>query len=127
MGMMEQTDNLLRQLSETLEQFKKDSGKEPTLVVVSAEIFAKIMPALENVKHDKNYSEGKLGSVTVKSDFLVQDDNIIVTRPPEWNDKFPLYEFLPAIPPFETLYQKKRKALKEKMKDFLKRSKRNEI
>jgi hypothetical protein len=98
--MMEQTDNLLRQLSETLEQFKKDSGKEPTLVVVSAEIFAKIMPALENIKHDKSYSEGKFGSVTVKSDFLVQGDNMIVTRPPEWDDRFPMLEYLlPAIPP----------------------------
>lgn len=124
MGMMEQMDNLLRQLSEALEQFKKDSGKEPTLAVVSAEIFAKIMPALENIKHDKSYSEGKLGNVTVKSDFLIQDDNMIITRPPEWDDKFPLYEFLPAIPPFETLYQKKRKSLKEAVKDFLKRRKR---
>ena len=124
MGMTEQTDNLLRQLVHTLEAFKQDTGKEPTLAIVSAAIFAKIMPALENIKHDKSYSEGKLGSVTVKSDFLIQNDNMIVTRPPEWDDKFPLHEFLPAIPPFETLYQKKRKALKERVKEFLKRSKR---
>lgn len=124
MGMTEQTDNLLRQLVHTLEAFKQDTGKEPTLAIVSAAIFAKIMPALENIKHDKNYSEGKLGSVTVKSDFLIQNDNMIVTRPSEWDDKFPLHEFLPAIPPFETLYQKKRKALKERVKEFLKRSKR---
>lgn len=125
MGMMEQTDNLLRQLSEALEQFKKNSGKQPTMAVVSAEIFAKIMPCLKNVKHDKTYSEGNFGGVTIKSDFLIQDNNIIVTRPPEWDDKFPLHEcLLPAIPPFRTLYQKKRKALKEKVKDFLKRSKR---
>lgn len=124
MGMIEQTDNLLRQLVHTLEAFKQDTGKEPTLAVVSAEIFAKIMPALENIKHDKSYSEGKLGSVTVKSDFLIQDDNMIITRPPEWDDKFPLHEFLPAIPPFETLYCKKRKTLKEKVKDFLRRRKR---
>lgn len=123
MGMIEQTDNLLRQLVHTLEAFKQDTGKEPTLAVVSAEIFAKIMPALENIKHDKSYSEGKLGNVTVKSDFLIQDVNMIVTCPPEWDDEFPLHEFLPTIPPFETLYEKKRKALKEKAKDFLKRRK----
>lgn len=125
MGMTEQMNNLLRQLGHTLECFKQDTGKEPTLAVVSAEIFAKIMPALENVKHDKSYSEGKLGGVTIKSDFLIQDNNMIVTRPPEWDDKFPLHEcLLPAIPPFRTLYQKKRKALKEKTKDFLRRRKR---
>ena len=106
MGMMEQTDNLLRQLGHTLECFKQDTGKEPTMAVVSAEIFAKIMPCLKNVKHDKTYSEGKFGDVTIKSDFLTQDNNIIVTRPPEWDDKFPLHEFLPAIPPFETLHEK---------------------
>ena len=115
---------ILAQLAHTLEAFKQDTGKEPTLVVVSAELFAKIMPCLENVKHDKNYSEGKFGSATIKSDFVIQDDNMIVTRPPEWDDKFPLHEFLPAIPPFETLYCKKRKTLKEKVKDFLRRRKR---
>ena len=60
MGMTEQTESLLRQLVHTLEAFKQDTGKEPTLAVVSAEIFAKIMPALENIKHDKSYSEGNL-------------------------------------------------------------------
>lgn len=115
---------ILAQLAHTLEAFKQDTGNEPTIVVVSAEIFAKIMPCLENVKHDKNYSEGKFGSVTIKSDFLIQDDNMIVTRPPEWDDKFPPHEYLlPAIPLFHTLYQKKRKALKERAKEFLKRSK----
>lgn len=123
MGMMEQMYNLLRQLSETLEQFKKDSGKEPTLAVVSAELFAKITPALTNVKHDKYHSEGKFGSITVKSDRLMQDYNIIVTRLPEWEDTLSLPVMFPCIPPFATLYEKKRKSLKEKAKDFLKRRK----
>lgn len=121
MGMTEQMDNLLRQLSETLEQFKKDSGKEPTLVVVSAEIFEKIMPALDNVRHGEYHSEGELGRTTIKSDSYLEKGNVIVTKP--WDDTFQLLEFLPAIPPFETLYKKKRKALKEKVKDFLKRRK----
>lgn len=115
---------ILAQLSETLEQFKKDSGKEPNLTVVSAELFAKIMPALTNIKHDKSYSEGKFGSITVKSDFLMQDDSIIVTRLPEWKDTLSLPVMLPYIPPFETLYEKKRKSLKEKVKDFFEKEKR---
>lgn len=115
---------ILAQLAHTLEAFKQDTGKEPARVIVSAKIFAKIMPALEDVKHDKNYSEGKFGGVTIKSDFLIQDDNMIVTRPPEWDDKFPLHEYLlPAIPPFRTLYQKKRETLKERVK---RRSKKKE-
>lgn len=115
---------ILAQLLEALEQFKKNSEKQPTLAVVSAEIFAKIMPCLKNVKHDKTCSEGKFGDVTIKSDFLIQDNNMIVARPPEWDDKFPMHEYLlPAIPPFRTLYQKKREALKEKAKDFLRRRK----
>lgn len=125
MGMVEQTDNLLEQLGHTLEAFKQDTGTEPALVIVSAEIFAKIMPTLKNVKHDKNYSEGKLGSITIKSDFLIQDDNMIITRPPEWDDKFPLHEYLlPAIPPFATLYEKKRKSIKRKSKRIFERRKR---
>lgn len=122
MGMTEQTENLLKQLSETLEQFEKDSRKEPTLVIVSAEIFEKIAPALDNVRHGKYYSEGELGRVTVKGDIYLEKGSIIGTKPCE--GEFPLLEFLPAIPPFETLYKKKRKSLKEKVKDFLKRRKR---
>ena len=108
---------ILAQIAHALEAFKQDApGKKPT-VIVSAKIFAEIMHCLEDVKVDKNYSKGKFGGVTIKSDFLVQDDNMIVTRPPEWDDKFPPHEYLlPTIPPFRTLYQKKREALKERVK-----------
>lgn len=118
--------DLLGQLAATLEQFKKDSGKEPTLAVVSCEIFAKIMHCLENVSHDKWYSKGIFRGVEIRSDGLLEKGNIIVTRPPSWEDGLSLPVMLPYIPlpPFETLYQKKRKALKEKAKDFLKRRKR---
>jgi hypothetical protein len=85
------------------------------------------MHILENVKHNKYFSEGKLGSVTIKSDSRLEKGNIIVTRSPEWDDPLPLSVMFPHIPSFATLYEKKRKALKEKVKDFLKRSKRNEI
>ena len=108
---------ILAQFAHALEAFKQDTGREPARVIVSAKMFAKIMDALEDVKHDKNYSEGKFGGVTIKSDFIVSDDYMIVTRPPEWDDMFPLHEYLlPTIPPFRTLYQKKRKALKERVK-----------
>ena len=124
MGMVEQTDNLLIKLSESIEQFKKDTEKEPTLVIVSCEIFAKIMHCLENVKHDSSYSKGILRGVEIRSDGLLENGNIIVTRPSEWDEGLSLPVMLPYIPPFGMLYQKKRKALKEKVKDLLRRRKR---
>lgn len=121
--MFEQTDNLLKQLAYTLERFKQDTGNEPTLVIVSAEIFAKIMPALKDVRHDKYHSEGKFRSVTVKSDSRLERGNVICTIPPEREDTLSLPVMFPCVPPFATLHEKKREALKEKAKDFLRRRK----
>lgn len=115
---------ILVQLAHALEAFKQDTGKEPTLVVVSSEIFAKIMPCLENVKHDKNYSKGMFGNVEIRSDFLIQDSSMIGTRPPEWDDQFPPHEFLPVVlSPFEPLHKKKKRYIKETVKDLADRIK----
>lgn len=93
---MKEVDELLRVAHQFMEVHKTDSA----VIIVSCETFAKIQPALREVKHDKLYSEGKLGPHTVKSDLLVTGDTAItVCKPIEYEDMLRLRaeDYLPAF------------------------------
>ena len=93
---MEEVDELLRVAHKFMEVNKTDSA----IIIVSPETFAKIQPALRDIKHDKMYSVGKLGSHTVKSDLLAIGDTVIsVCKPIEYEDmlRMKAEDFLPAF------------------------------
>ena len=80
---MKEVDELLRVVHKFMEVHKTDSAE----IIVSPETFAKIQPALKEVKHDKMRSTGKLGPHTVKSDLLATDDTVVtVCKPIEYKD-----------------------------------------
>lgn len=83
-------------LMEFADDFMKVHKTDSAVIIVSQETFAKIMHHLKNVKVDKNYSEGKLGVHTVRSDGFAKDDSVILWWPPEKVDFKPGC-FLPAF------------------------------
>ena len=93
---MTEVDELLRVAHQFMEVHKTDSA----IIIVSPETFAKIQPALRDVKHDKTHSVGKLGPHTVKSDLLVtRDTAITVCKPIEYEDMLRLRaeDYLPVF------------------------------
>lgn len=93
---MTEVEKLLETVHEFTELHKTDSA----IVIVSPETFAKVAPALKEVKHDKLYSEGKLGRHVIKSDLLAFNDTVItVCRPIEFEDtvRMKAKDFLPAF------------------------------
>lgn len=89
---MVEVDRLMELANDFMKVHKTDSA----VIIVSQETFAKIIHHLKNVKVDKNYSEGKLGVHTVKSDGFAKDDSAILWWPPEKVDFKPGC-FLPAF------------------------------
>lgn len=84
---MKEVDDLLSVAQQFMEVHKTDSA----IIIVSPETFAKIQPALREVKHDRMYSEGKLGQHIVKSDLLAFDDTAVtVCKPIEYEDMLQL-------------------------------------
>ena len=93
---MTEVEKLLEIIHEFTELHKTDSA----VVIVSPEMFARVAPALTDVKHDKLYSEGKLGRHIVKSDILAfKDTAITVCKPIEFEDTLRLKaeDYLPAF------------------------------
>lgn len=93
---MTEVEKLLETIHEFTELHKTDSA----IVIVSPETFAKVAPALREVKHDKLYSEGKLGRHTVKSDLLAFNDTVVtVCKPIEFEDvvRTKAEDYLPAF------------------------------
>ena len=93
---MKEVEELLRVAHKFMEVQKTDS----TVIIVSPETFAKIQPALRDIKHDKNYSSGHLGKHYVKSDLLATGDTVIsVCKPIEFEDilRMKAGDFLPAF------------------------------
>lgn len=83
-------------LMELANDFMKVHNTDSAVLVVSQETFAKIMHHLKDVKIDKNFSRGKLGVHTVRSDGFVKDDSAVLWWPPEKVDFRPGC-FLPAF------------------------------
>lgn len=83
-------------LMELANDFMRINKTDSAVIIVSQETFGKIMHHLENVKVDKNYSEGKLGVHTVKSDGFAKDNSVVLWWPPEKVDFKPGC-FLPAF------------------------------
>lgn len=84
---MKEVDELLRVAHQFMIVNKTDSA----VIVVSPETFAKIQPALRDIKHDKNYSSGHLGKHYVESDLLVTGDTAVsVCKPIEFDDMLQL-------------------------------------
>lgn len=98
-------NDVISQIMKAVERFKEDTDKNPSEVIVSGEVFAKIMPSLRGIEIDKNYSKGFLGSIEIRADRCISSDRIIVTKFPE--DNFLPYEdLLPVIPPLQTAFRK---------------------
>lgn len=76
---MKEVDRLMELANDFMKVHKTDSA----VIIVSQETFAKIMHHLKDVKVDKNYSEGKLGIHTVRSDDFAEDDGVVLWWPPE--------------------------------------------
>ena len=110
---MAEVDELLRVAQQFMEIHKTDSA----VIIVSPETFAKVQPALRDIKHDKMHSVGKLGPHTVRSDLLVTDDTVIsVCKPIEYDDMLRLPEdYLPVFtdPEVEKLRKHMENAKKE--------------
>lgn len=117
---MKEVDDLLSIAQQFMEVNKTDSA----VIIVSPETFAKIQPALRDIRHDKNYSSGHLGKHYVKSDLLITGDTAIsVCKPIEYEDMLGMKaeDFLPAFtdPEVEKLRKhidnaKKRRYINEK-------------
>ena len=93
---MTEVEKLLEIIHEFTELHKTDSA----IVIVSPETFARIQPALKEVKHDKLYSEGKLGRHIIKSDLLAFNDTVVtVYKPIEFDDmlRMKAKDYLPAF------------------------------
>lgn len=83
-------------LMELADDFMKVHNTDSAVIIVSQETFAKIMHHLKDVKIDKNWSRGKLGVHTVRSDGFVKDNSVVLWWPPEEVDFKPGC-FLPAF------------------------------
>ncbi len=93
-------DEVIKQLLDTVHQFMEVHKTDSAIIKVSPETFAKVQSALREVKHDKLYSEGKLGPHIVTSDLLVADGTIVsVHKPIEYNDMLRLRteDYFPAF------------------------------
>lgn len=122
---MKEVDELLRVAQQFMEIHKTDSA----LVIVSPETFAKIQPALREVKHDKTHSIGKLGPHTVKSDLLTFNDTVVtVCKPIEFDDMTRLRaeDYLPAFtdPEVEKLRKHMENAKKKELRKYVDNDKR---
>ena len=111
---MSEVDKLLSVVHKFMELHKTDSA----VIIVSPETFAKVQPALRDIKHDKMHSVGKLGPHTVRSDLLVTDDTVIsVCKPIEYDDMLRLRaeDYLPVYtdPEVEKLRKHMENAKKE--------------
>lgn len=90
-------DEVIERILSAAHQFMKAQKTESVDVIVPPEVFAEIMHKLADVKVDKNYSSGHLGSYYVRSDnFLAGTDRLICRTPPEPMDLRP-GDFLPAL------------------------------
>lgn len=108
----------VEKLLETIHKFTEVHKTGSAIVIVSPEVFGRVSPALSNVKHDKTYSEGKLGQYTIKSDLFATKDTIyIVYKPFEFNDMLRAEDYLPeyTIPKLAKLRKRAKKA-KRKLK-----------
>ena len=93
---MTEVEKLLETIHEFTELHKTDSA----IVIVSPETFAKVAPALKEVKHAKLYSEGKLGRHIIKSDLLAINDTVVtVCKPIEFDDmlRMKAEDYLPVF------------------------------
>lgn len=91
---MREVDELLKVVHKFMEVHKTDSAR----IIVSPETFAKIQPALRDIKHDKMHSTGKLGPHIVESDLLATNGTVIsVCKPIEYEDMLKAGDFLPAF------------------------------
>lgn len=90
-------DEIIEQLLTTVHQFKEAQGTTPFEVIIPSEIFAHIKHKLTDLRIDKNFQSGYLGSLFVRSDdFECGTDKIICYTPPEPMDLRP-GDFLPAL------------------------------
>ena len=90
-------DEVMEQLLSTVQQFKEAQGSAPFGVIVPSEMFARIRHKLTDLRIDKNFQRGCLGSLFVRSDdFVCGADKIICYTPPEPMDLRP-EDFLPVF------------------------------
>ena len=90
-------DEIIEKLLGTVQQFKEAQGKTPFEVIVPSEMFAEIKHKLTDLRLDKNFQSGYLGSLFIRSDdFVCKLDRIICYTPPEPMDLRP-GDFLPAF------------------------------
>lgn len=89
----------VEKLLETIHDFTALQKTDSAIVIVSPEMFARVAPALTEVKHDKLCSVGKLGQHIVKSDLLAFKDTVTVFKPIEFKDILGLKagDYLPAF------------------------------
>ena len=93
-------DEIVEQILGTAQQFMEVNKTDSAVIIVSPETFAEIQPALRDIKHDKLYSEGKLGRHLIKSDLLAFNDTVMtVCKPIEFEDmlKLKAEDYLPAF------------------------------
>lgn len=90
-------DEIIEGLLGTVQQFKEAQGKTPSEVILPSEMFAHIKHKLTDLRIDKNFQSGYLGSLFIRSDdFVCGLDRIICYTPPEPMDLRP-GDFLPAL------------------------------
>ena len=90
-------DEIIEKLLGTVQQFKEVQGKTPSEVILPSEMFAHIKHKLTDLRIDKNFQSGYLGSLFIRSDdFVCELDRIICYTPPEPMDLRP-GDFIPAL------------------------------
>lgn len=90
-------DEVIEQLLATVQQFKEAQGRTPFEVILPSEMFVRIKHKLTDLRIDKNFQSGYLGSLFIRSDdFVCELDRIICYTPPEPMDLRP-GDFLPAF------------------------------
>lgn len=90
-------DEVIERILSAAHQFMEVQKTELVDIIVSPEVFGAMMHKLTDVKVDRNYSRGHLGSFYIRSDnFLCDTDKIICCAPPELMDLRP-GDFLPAF------------------------------
>lgn len=108
-------DKVIERIFSAAHQFMKVQKTESVDIIVSPETFAEIMYKLSNVKVDKDYSSGHLGSFYIRSDnFMAGTDRLLCRTPPEPMDLRP-GDFLPAFtdPEVEKLHKHMENAKKK--------------
>ena len=90
-------DEIIEKLLGTVQQFKEVQGKTPSEVILPSEMFVHIKHKLTDLRIDKNFQSGYLGSLFIRSDdFVCKADRLICYTPPEPMDLRP-GDFIPAL------------------------------